>query len=138
MYMVQSKKAVSLVSAIDGDDDLWFIRLDLFYDDNIISTLEFAEITDEVNDLIAVNKELSLYDNNEDLLKDMAEGHINKYLGIEYNNEKLNLLFNIKAKVKHQQKQCSDGCIFCNPELGIDPFPNFTFNIQLKDPEGSA
>jgi len=40
----------------------------------------------------------------------------------------------MRAKMIHQQGLCGHSCIFCNPDLGEDPFPDFTFDVRNLDP----
>jgi len=70
--MVEVKKDISVVCLLEGDSELYFIRLDLMSLDEVISTLEFAEITNEVNDILAINKEISLYEDEEEIKHDGA------------------------------------------------------------------
>jgi len=100
--------------------------------------MEFAEVTTEINELFEINKDISLYENEDDLKNDLAEGYLRKFLKEPTDNLKINLLLNIRGKIRHQQQRCANDCIFCNPDLGNDPFPDFTCNLKVLDPEGSA
>lgn len=139
--MVEVKKDVYLSCTIDGDNDIWFMRLDLMHNDIVLSTLEFADITNEILDLVIINDEIKLYNDVREMVNDIAIGHLNRFakeIISDNEDEKISLLFNIRAKANHQQKICGNDCIFCNPDLGDDPFPDFTFDAKFMTPKGDA
>lgn len=131
--MAIANKEVTLSCEVDGKEDMFFIRLDLIQMDEHIATLEFADITKDVQDLLEANKFFSLYENHEDIKKDLADAHLCRFLNEERGSSNLDILFNLVAKMRHSQGVCKDSCIYCNPDLGDDPIPDFTFEAKHYD-----
>lgn len=98
-------------------------------------TLQFAEITKEFKDFKLINEQYELYDNNNDLLTDLEQGHLQRFMGQPQSNPKLDLMTNLRMKLRHRNRNCGSGCILCNPDIGDDPFPDFTFDINNAEPE---
>ena len=122
---------------IELEEDRAFIYLNII--DGLFSvTLQYADITDEFNDFIEVNDHFELYDNKDQLISDLEEGHLQRFLGQPKDNDKLDLISNLRMKMKHKNGTCDDSCILCNPDIGDDPFPDFVFNIRNIEPEGEA
>lgn len=115
------------------------MRIDLKNGDKFLSTLEFADITNEMKDLLEINKEIGVYATEDELRLDLAIGYLDKALQNDTNKDlKIGFLFNLRQKMLHHKGECQDDCIYCNPDLGDDPFPNFTFQAKFLDPSGSA
>jgi hypothetical protein len=119
------------------EDDRAYIYVNIT--DNVFSiTLEYAEITSEFNDFIEVNKHFELYNDQNELINDLEKGHLQRVLGQPRNNDRLDLMTNLRMKMRHKNGTCGDSCILCNPDMGDDPFPDFMFNIRNIDTEGEA
>lgn len=126
---------------IEGDKDLYFIKIDIMNGDRALSTVEFADITEDVNDLIELNEHFNVYQDVEELKKDLAQGCLDRALGEEpLNNEdlKIGLLLSMKAKLDHTDGVCGEDCHLCNPNLRGSIFPDFTFLAKFMKPEGSS
>lgn len=100
--------------------------------------LEYADITEEFNDFIEINSHFNLYKSEIDIAEDLEDGHLKRFLGQPLDNDRLDLMSNLRMKMRHSNGTCGDSCIFCNPDIGDDPFPDFTFNIRNIEPEGEA
>jgi hypothetical protein len=119
------------------EDDRAYIYVNIT--DGIFSiTLEYANITDELNDFIEVNKHFNLYKDKGELISDLEKGHLQRVLGQPTDNKKLDLMSNLRMKMRHNNGTCDDSCILCNPNIGDDPFPDFIFNIRNIEPEGEV
>lgn len=136
--MIQVHENVEAVCTIDGDNELYYIRLDIVHCGTRIMSLKFAEITNEVNELLLLNEDVGLFATADELKTDLAKNNLKKFLGENTVNSKITLLFAIRAKIKHQEQKCAIDCIYCNPDLGEDPFPDFTINAELLEPKGHA
>jgi len=130
---------VKLRCVVDGDDELVFAKIELVDElDSIISTMEYADITKHFNDLLKINEEANLYIEDEELKKDLAAGKLARYLGNSEQNQKLDILTTLLARYNHQSGNCKDDCIYCNPDLGTDSFPDFTFKLKNSTSEGTS
>ena len=118
------------------EDDNSFIFIRLLDEKMFNMTLQFADITDELTDFIQINDHFELYNDISELISDLEDGNLQKFIGRPWINDRLNLLVNLRMKMKHQQSICDGSCILCNPDIGDDPFPDFTFNIKNFEPEG--
>lgn len=123
---------------VDGKENIYFVRLDLIKEGEQISTLEFADITQDFQDLMEANTYFSLYDSPEGLKEDLAKAHLSKFLHEERVSDNLDVLLNLVTKMRHSQGQCKDSCIYCNPDLGDDPLPDFTFEAKRYDAKGET
>ena len=122
---------------IELEEDMVFLYVNLV--NNLSSiTLQYTDITEEFNDFIEVNDHFDLYSDQDELINDLEEGHIQRFLGESKNNDKLDLITNLRMKMRHKNGTCDDGCILCNPDIGDDPFPDFMFDIRNVEPEGEA
>jgi len=100
--------------------------------------LEYADITEEFKDFVEINNHFNLYNGELEIANDLEEGHLRRFLGQPIDNDKLDLMSNLRMKMRHNNGTCNDSCILCNPDIGDDPFPDFTFNIRNIEPEGEA
>jgi len=132
-------KDLKAVCSVGGDEKTVFIKLDLYNNLEFITTLEFAEITEEFNELVDINLEMTVYLETDELKKDLANAYLSKFLNESRSTDyKLDLLLNLRMKMKHQEGTCKDNCILCSPDLGDDPFPDFMFEARHADHEGEA
>jgi len=137
--MATSIQNTKLRCVIDGDEEFAYYKIDLLDEcDVIITTLEYSDITDDYNDFIIVNKEANIYTDLEELKTDVAQGRLNRFSGKGQGDQRVELLMTLLAKLRHQTGQCKDICIYCNPDLGSDPFPDFTFDLKNSTPEGNS
>lgn len=137
--MPSFEEITRLACHVNGDEDLVYYRIDLLSEfGEAITTLEYADITDDFNDLLSANKEMNIYSDIEDLKKDLAQAKLNRYVGKGQGNQRIELMVGLVAKLKHQTGICKDTCIYCNPDLGSDPFPDFTFDIKNLPTEGTS
>ena len=120
------------------DDELVVMKIVLTDKRRYITTLEFADITNDYLEFVEVNNHIELYDSEDELQKELAEAYLNKFLNRSQENTKMDLLVNLRMKMLHQASQCRNNCILCNPDLGDDPFPDFTFDLKNYSPEGEA
>lgn len=135
--MLQKDVKISCFIEYDSENDEYCIYTNLT-DDQLSMTLEFADITSSIYDLFYINESYNIYIDEEELLDDIEEGYFNRFLGRPYDNERLDLLLNLQMKMKHRAGICDDSCILCNPDLGTDPFPDFTFNLRVRETEGEG
>lgn len=135
--MIQSDIKINCLINEEEDDSI-IMFINLLTNKGIIVTLEFADITSDLTDLIEINDHYELYEDNDTLIKDLEEGHLNRFLREPQDNERLDLLVNLRMKMRHQEDICNDQCILCNPDIGDDPFPDFIFNIRNADTEGEG
>jgi len=126
-------KEITLSCEVDGEEDMFFIRLDLVQMDEHVATLEFADISKDFQDLVEANTFFSLYESPDSIKKDLADAHISRFLNEERGSENLDILYNLVNKMRHSQGRCKDSCIYCNPDLGDDPLPDFTFEAKNYD-----
>jgi hypothetical protein len=137
--MTQTIENTKLRCLIGGDEKLIYIKIDLLDGLNqIITTLEYSEITKYFNELLIVNEENKAYDNLEELKTDLSQARLYRFLNKGKGNQKLENMVELVAKIKHQNGDCKDDCVFCNPDLGTDHFPDFNFSIKNNEPEGNA
>lgn len=122
---------------IEFEEDKTFICINLT-NDTLTVTLQYADITTEFNDFIEVNNHFELYDDQDQLTSDLEDGHLQRFLGQSKDNDRLDLMSNLRMKMLHKSGTCDDNCILCNPDIGEDPFPDFMFNIRNIDPKGEA
>lgn len=134
--MAINNKSIVLSCEVDGKEDMFFVRLDLVNATNdIVCNIEFADITNDVKDLLEANQHFLLYEGVEEIKSDLANAHLSKFLNEDRESQKLDVLFNLVNKMRHSQGVCKDGCIHCNPDLGEDPLPDFTFGVKKYDVE---
>ena len=137
--MPQIVENTKLRCIIDGDEKLVYMKIDLLdYLNSVITTLEYADITKEFNEFLIVNEEVKSYNNVEDLKKDLAQARLNRFVSNNKGSDKLEYIVELVAKSKHQSGGCKNDCVYCNPDLGSDPFPDFNFNVRNSEPEGNA
>ena len=137
--MVNYKENVNIKCSIGGDEELIFIKIELTdVLDNYITTLEYVDITIDFDELVGINDQALIYDDERQIKEDLAKGKLQRYLGQAEANKKLDLLLGLRIKFNHQNGTCKDNCIYCKPELGGDPFPDFTFLVKNSTPEGTA
>jgi len=98
-------------------------------------TLQFSDITEEINDFVKIDSHYLLYENVNELLGDIELAHLQRFMGQPEDNPKLDLIINLRMKMKHSNGDCGIGCILCNPDIGDDPFPDFTFEINNAESE---
>lgn len=122
---------------IELEEDMVFIYVNLVNKLSSI-TLQYSDITEEFNDFIEVNNHFDLYSNKDELINDLEKGHLQRFLGEVENNNRLDLISNLRMKMLHKNGTCKDSCILCNPDIGDDPFPDFMFNIRNIEPEGET
>ena len=104
----------------------------------LINTLEYADITDKYLDFIDINDHYDVYEDTDDLDKDIEEGYLSRFIGIPKSISRLDLISNLRMKMRHQTGNCGNGCILCNPDIGDDPFPDFIFDVKNLEPESDA
>jgi len=136
--MVSVSHSVELSCVIDGDEELVFIRTDLISKGEHITTLEYSDITTYYRELLDISSKITLFDSEDELKTSIASAQLLKFLNKDRDDSKLNLLLNIRMKAKHQASACNGNCILCEPDLGDDPFPDFTFDVKFFDPKGEA
>ena len=129
---------VKLSSFVEKEDEQILIFINLTGEKDFSMIIEFADITDEFWDLSEINDHYEIYDNMDDLTLDLEVGHLERFMGLPKDNPKLDLLINLRMKMKHERSICGDQCILCNPDIGDDPFPDFVFNIRNAEPEGES
>lgn len=134
--MIQNN--VKLNCFVEQEDDSVFIFINLVDDTMFNMTLQFADITKEFRDFEKINEHYLLYEYVDDLITDLENAHLQRFMGQPRDNDKLDLIVNLRMKMKHQSGNCDNACILCNPDIGDDPFPDFTFNIRNMEPEGEA
>ena len=128
-----------LACCVDGDEELIYYRIDLLDEfDAIISTMEYADITQDYKEILKVNEEAQLYFDMNQLKRDLAQAKLNRYMGKGQGKQEVEILITLTAKLKHQNGECKETCIYCNPDLGADPFPDFTFAVKNSTPEGNS
>jgi phosphopantothenate synthetase len=133
--MIQVDTKLSCFIELEGEEAYIYVNIT----DNVsIITLEYANITDELNDFIEINKYYELYKDENELIGDLEKGHIQRVLGQPKDDDRLDLISNLRMKMRHKNGTCDDSCILCNPDIGDDPFPDFMFNIRNIDTEGKA
>ena len=137
--MPNYKENINIKCSVGGDEELTFVKIELTDNlDNYITTLEYADITNDFDELVEINDQAMIYDDEKQLKEDLAKGKLDRYLGKAQANERLDLLLGLRLKFKHQSGSCGNDCIYCNPDLGNDPFPDFTFVVKNATPEGNA
>lgn len=136
--MAIANENVELSCEVDGREDMYFIRVDVMWAQDHIYTLEFADISGEFKDLLEANSNFPIYDNEEDIKKNIAEVHLARILNRDSEDKKLNMLYGLVSKMKHSQAMCKDDCIYCNPDLGTDPVPDFTFEVKNYEHKGET
>lgn len=136
--MISVTMDIELACVIDGDEDLTFIRTDLLNSGEHLTTLEYSDITSYYKELLDISDKLSLFESEDQLKASIINAQLLKFLNEERDDSKFDLLLNIKMKARHQAGTCEGNCILCNPDLGDDPFPDFTFDVKFFDPEGEA
>ncbi len=140
-YNTQLNCILDIEEEEDDDDDtnqvsLW---INLYNDRNkLITTLEYSDITQDYNDFLEINEHYDLYDNIEELGDDIASGYLSRFVNMPRDIPRLDLIINLRMKMQHQTGKCGNSCILCNPDIGDDPFPDFTFDIRNIEPEGEA
>ena len=117
------------------DDDRSFIYINIT-DDIFNMTLQYADITDKFNEFLEINERFELYSDIDDLILDLEEGFLQRFISQPKDNDRLDLMINLRMKMNHQNGSCKDSCILCNPDIGDDPFPDFTFDIRNAETEG--
>ena len=134
--MIQNNVQLNCFIERESNNVLIFVNL---LDDKLFNmTLQFSDITEEFNDFIQINEHFMLYNDIDDLTTDLEEGHLQRFMGQPKDNERLDLMVNLRMKMKHQKGMCGNSCILCNPDIGDDPFPDFAFDIRNLEPEGEA
>jgi hypothetical protein len=123
---------------IDTEEETTFIYINLINENMFSMTLEYADITDSFNDYARVNDHFSIYDDIKEFKSDLEKGYLERFMGQPRDNARLDLMINLKMKMNHQDGRCEDSCILCNPDMGEDLFPDFTFDIRNADPKGEA
>lgn len=127
---------------LDSDDDTGRVTLVVSLssepEGTPITTLEYADITEEFDDFVEVNNHYDLYKDTEKLKRDIEYAHLTRFMGSPRDIPKLDLITNLRMKMRHQAGNCKDSCILCNPDIGDDPFPDFMFKIKNLEPEGEA
>jgi len=123
---------------IGGDEETKFIKIEMFYKDTPIHTLEFAEITPDIKELIETNTQVKLYSSSEEILSDLADVYLFRYLKDDIVIDRLELLFKIRNKNKHVDGECRNDCSLCNPEFADDPVTDFTFDIKIVGSAGDS
>lgn len=124
---------------IDGDEEFAYYKIDLLdSNDEVITTLEYSDITEDFKEFLDINKETNIYTNIEELKLDLAQGRLNRFSGKGQGNQRVELLADLLAKYKHQAGSCKNTCIYCNPDLGSDPFPDFVFDLKNSTTEGNS
>lgn len=136
--MVVASQDIKVVCEIGGDDETVFISIKLMDGLEQVSILEFADITNQIDALIDINQSLKLYDNIKELKVDIAAGYLAAFLNKKNENPRLTMLNNVKMRIDHQSGLCESKCIYCNPDLGEDSFPDFTAEIKNAETKGQA
>ena len=134
--MVQND--VRLNCFINREEDGVFLFVSLVDNKMFNMTLQFSDITNEFSDFIEINEHFELYNDIDELVLDLEKGHMQRFMGQPEDNDRLDLMVNLRMKMKHQKGICGNSCILCNPDIGDDPFPDFTFNIRNLEPKGEA
>lgn len=120
---------------IDIEDDTALIYVTLINSKLQSQILQFADITDILHDFLDIEEHYSLYYDESELMEDIEEAHLQRFMGLPIMNDRLDILSNLRMKMNHHHKLCGDSCILCNPELGTDAFPDFTFDVDMSDPD---
>lgn len=136
--MALATENVNIVCEIGGDENTTYLNIKLMNGIEQISLLEFADITDELKSLIEINSNLKLYESVDELKNDLAQGYLATFLNKKSDNTKIVILNNIKMRINHQNGLCEYKCIYCNPDLGEETFPDFTAKIKNLDIKGEA
>ena len=126
---------VKLNCFIDREDDKSSIFINIT-DDIFNMTLQYADITEKFNEFLEINERFELYDDIDDLVSDLENGLLQRFTSQPESNDRLDLIINLRMKMRHQNGSCGDSCILCNPDIGDDPFPDFTFDIRNAETEG--
>lgn len=121
----------------DEDADAYLLFINLLFNHKSM-TIEYSNITDEMLDFLEINENYNIYNTEEELFEDIESAHFNRFLGEPRDSDRVNLLVNLRMKMRHSNGICGEDCILCNPNIGEDPFPDFTFNIRNIDTEGEA
>lgn len=136
--MFVANQDTKVVCRVGGDDSVVFVQVLLNYLGEDIHTLEFVDITKEFSALWSINDYLKLYNNQDDLKKDLSASYLQQFLKNPIKNDKLELLFKAQMEARHRQGTCGDNCALCNPDLGEVSFPNFLFDIKTLDVGGTG
>jgi len=126
---------IKLSCFIEFEDKDAFMYININKEDAFSMTLEYANITEKLNDLLNINEQFKIYDSTEDIIIDLENGFMDRFLGQSKMNNKLDLLINLRMKVNHSNGTCDNDCILCNPDFGDDPFPDFIFDLRTSDIE---
>lgn len=120
---------------ITQEDDRAYLYVTLIDQKMFTMTLQFSDITNEIADFLEINSHYSLYKTADSLVADVEQAHLNRFMGQPKDNPKLDLIVNLRMKMRHRNGNCGVSCILCNPDIGEDPFPDFTFEINNLEPE---
>ena len=124
----------------DIDEEYVSLWISLYkkQDGSLINTLEYADITDKYSDFIDINDHYDIYQDTDELDRDIEEGYLARFIDMPRDNPRLDLIFNLRMKMQHQTGSCDNSCILCNPDIGEDPFPDFTFDARNLEPESDV
>lgn len=129
--MPQAAQNTKVRVVVAGENELVFYKVELTDNlDQIITTLEYSDITTFICALKMLNDELKVYNNHEELLQDFAQAKLNRFCDLGAGTDKIEELLAQFAKLRHQNQACEDTCIHCNPDFGTDPFPDFTYKLR--------
>ena len=120
----------------DGETSV-LITLNKEPNNSLVYTLEYSNITKDYNSFLDINEYYEIYEDLNDLDCDIEKGYLSRFIGAPKDVPRLDLIINLKIKMEHQAGVCEDSCILCNPDLGDDPFPDFTFDIRNMKTKGS-
>jgi len=129
MYKLSASFKLSCI--LEKDNDNTYIKLCILdKKHNIINTLEFADITNLMDELRIANDTLNIYSDFKDLEKAIISGALNRFIGRFKKNKKLDFLLKVHAKSLHEHNACRSYCVFCNPNSPKDFFPDFTSEVR--------
>ena len=133
MQQIDAKLSCYINPSLEDDRILLYVSLIDEKASSII--LQFADITKEIEDFMYINEQYEIYPSLEELIEDVEKAHLQRFVNRPQSNQRLDLIMNIRMKIRHNEGVCGNDCILCNPDIGDDPFPDFTFDIVNLDSE---
>lgn len=130
MYKISA--SLKLACVLEKEENSVCIKLCLLGKNNkTINVLEFADITNIIDELKLANDELQIYNDFKNLERDIVNGTLSRFIGKYKKNKRLESLLKIHAKSLHEYNACRENCLYCNPSDGPkDFFPDFTFQAR--------
>ena len=138
--MAKKTTDIDLTAVVDGEDDTYYYKLYLSYNNVILSTLEFSDISEDILQLLEINKKCKEYTTDKKLLADLAQYKLDCYLGNEIDEESsIFTLLDIKIEEKHNSGKCNKQCKYCSPENNVNnDLSGFLENLDTAEIKGSA